>query len=203
MIAKIPYLVKKYYPNLIWEIPTEKKEVFITFDDGPIPEVTPWVLEILKKYNVKATFFCIGENVEKHPEIFQQIINDGHAVGNHTYNHIKGWQYNDEEYLENTLKAARLIESKLFRPPYGRIKKSQIKLLQENNFEIVMWSSLSGDYNKNRSAKQCFKNIKNTLKPGGIIVFHDSLKAEKNMKVTLIETLEYLKKENYTTSLIS
>lgn len=203
MIAKIPYLVKKYYPNLIWEIKTEKQEVFITFDDGPIPDVTPWVLETLKKYQAKATFFCIGENVEKHPEIYQKIIDEGHAVGNHTYNHIKGWEHNDSYYLNNSLKASQLIDSKFFRPPYGRIKKSQIKLLKENNFEIVMWSSLSGDYNKNRSALQCFKNIKNTLKSGSIIVFHDSKKAENNMKIALIKTLEYLKNEGYGTALIN
>jgi peptidoglycan/xylan/chitin deacetylase (PgdA/CDA1 family) len=193
MIATIPKVFKKIYPLLSWEEQTNDSEVFLTFDDGPIPEVTPWVLDKLKEFDVKATFFCIGDNVVKHPDIYQQILNDGHAVGNHTQHHIKGWSTEDEVYLKDVENAGAFISSNLFRPPYGRIRKSQIRLIQQLNYHIIMWSVLSGDYNKNRSPKACFNNVRRNIKPGSVVLFHDSLKAERNMKYALVQTLIYMK----------
>jgi len=193
MIATIPKVFKKIYPLLSWEEQTNDSEVFLTFDDGPIPEVTPWVLEKLKEFDVKATFFCIGDNVEKYPDIYKQILKEGHAVGNHTQHHIKGWSTEDEVYLKDIENAGAFISSNLFRPPYGRIRKSQIRLIQQLNYHIIMWSVLSGDYNKNRSPKACFNNVRRNIKPGSVVLFHDSLKAERNMKYALVQTLIYMK----------
>lgn len=181
MITNIPKVLKKIYPLLNWEETPDGNEVFLTFDDGPIPEVTPWVLEKLKEYDVKATFFCIGDNVLKHPKIYQRILDEGHAVGNHTHKHLKGWNTDDGTYLKDIENAGEFISSNLFRPPYGRIKKSQIKLIQSLNYHIIMWSILSGDYNKNRSPEACFNNVKRNLKPGSVVVFHDSIKADNNI----------------------
>lgn len=201
MLASVPKVLRLYYPNLTWEgSSSSEKNVYLTFDDGPIPEITPWVLDLLKKYETKATFFCIGDNVRKYPELYLRIISEGHSVGNHTYNHIKGWGAIDTEYIENVKLASELIDSRLFRPPYGRIKKSQIGLL-ENDYRIIMWSVLSGDYNRRRSPQQCFLNVKRNIRPGSIIVFHDSIKAERNMKYALQKTLELFKEQGFTASL--
>lgn len=201
MLASVPKILRSYYPNLIWEgSSTSEKSVYLTFDDGPIPEITPWVLDLLREYETKATFFCIGDNVRKYPEIYLRIISEGHSVGNHTYNHLKGWGSIDAEYIENVKLASELIDSKLFRPPYGRIKKSQIGLL-ENDYQIIMWSVLSGDYNRRRSPQQCFLNVKRNIRPGSIIVFHDSIKAERNMKYAVQKTLELFKAQGFTASL--
>lgn len=203
MLSKVPKLLRSYYPNLIWEgAELEQNKVYLTFDDGPIPEVTPWVLDALKDYGAKATFFCIGDNVSKHPEVYQRILDEGHAVGNHTFNHLKGWSQTDQEYLSNVQLAKQVIDSNLFRPPYGRIKKSQITLL-EKEYKIIMWSVLSGDYNQRRSPKQCFTNVRKHIKPNAIIVFHDSIKAERNMKYALIKTLELIKDRGLITALFS
>lgn len=197
MIANIPKVLKKIYPLLNWEETPDGNEVFLTFDDGPIPEVTPWVLEKLKEYDVKATFFCIGDNVLKHPKIYQRILDEGHAVGNHTHKHLKGWNTDDGTYLKDIENAGEFISSNLFRPPYGRIKKSQIKLIQSLNYHIIMWSILSGDYNKNRSPEACFNNVKRNLKPGSVVVFHDSIKADNNMRYALEKTLIFMRENNF------
>ena len=197
MIANIPKVLKKIYPLLNWDETPDGNEVFLTFDDGPIPEVTPWVLEKLKEYDVKATFFCIGDNVLKHPKIYQRILDEGHAVGNHTHKHLKGWNTDDGTYLKDIENAGEFISSNLFRPPYGRIKKSQIKLIQSLNYHIIMWSILSGDYNKNRSPEACFNNVKRNLKPGSVVVFHDSIKANNNMRYALEKTLIFMRENNF------
>lgn len=197
MIAYIPKVLKKIYPLLNWDETPDGNEVFLTFDDGPIPEVTPWVLEKLKEYDVKATFFCIGDNVLKHPKIYQRILDEGHAVGNHTHKHLKGWNTDDGTYLKDIENAGEFISSNLFRPPYGRIKKSQIKLIQSLNYHIIMWSILSGDYNKNRSPEACFNNVKRNLKPGSVVVFHDSIKADNNMRYALEKTLIFMRENNF------
>lgn len=204
-LAKYPALLKWLYPGRISRLLT-KDSVYLTFDDGPIPEVTPWVLDELKKHNARATFFCIGDNVRKHPEIFRRILEEGHCVGNHTYHHLNGWQTSSEEYLENIKKSEEImkasvsmhVDSKnpkfnLFRPPYGRIKNSQARAIKKNGFEIVMWDVLSGDYDNDLSAEVCYQNvIKNTV-PGSTIVLHDSLKAEKNLRELLPRLLKYYK----------
>ena len=196
---KTPWLVKQLYPNLIWNADTRSRCIYLTFDDGPIPIVTPFVLNILQQYNAKATFFCIGDNVRKHPEIFEQVKAAGHAIGNHTYNHLKGWETDDHAYLDNFLKADELICSKLFRPPYGRIKKSQIRLLKKEkpDLEIIMWSALSGDFDINITPEKCLDNVVKHTKSGDIVLFHDSLKAKERMEYALPRAMEIWSREGY------
>ena len=185
-----PYLIQKIYKHLTWNIPTNDKIIYLTFDDGPTPEVTPWVLDTLKKFNAKATFFCIGKNVKKHPEIFKQIIEDDHAVGNHTFNHLNGWKTKKEDYLNDIEKCAALIDSKLFRPPYGKLRPSHYSLLTTHYF-LIMWDVLSGDFDKNTNRETCLKNVTANTKKGSIVVFHDSIKAKENLYYALPELLEY------------
>ena len=198
--AKTPGFVKSLFPSLIWNIETQKRELYLTFDDGPTPEITPWVLEQLKAYNAKATFFCIGSNIEKYPEIFKAIVKEGHAIGNHTYNHLKGWKYKTKDYLADVDMCKQIIDSKsinrqlssnLFRPPYGKFKTKQAKALQKMDYKIVMWDVLSFDWDISVSEQQCFNNIISSAKKGSIIVMHDSLKAERNLKATFPKVLEY------------
>lgn len=172
--------------------------MFLTFDDGPIPEVTPWVLKTLKKHKAKATFFCIGDNIRKHPELFKQIIAEGHAVGNHTFHHINGWKISTRKYLEDIKRCqdeieSNSIESNLFRPPYGKCTSTQAKAIIRDNKQLIMWDVISKDYSKKVSKEKCFNRIKTKARPGSIIVFHDSLKAETNMKFALAKTLETFK----------
>ncbi len=179
----------------MWDLSTEKKELFLTFDDGPIPEVTPWVLETLKKHRAKATFFCIGDNVRKHPDLFKQILTEGHAVGNHTFKHRNGWKTPTKAYLEDIRRCQEVMvsnsgSSTLFRPPYGKCTSAQSKAILKQNQQIIMWSIISKDYKAGLTKEQCFHRIKKKAKPGSIIVFHDSLKAEINMKYALEKTLE-------------
>ncbi len=195
----ISTLGRVFAPSLLWNMPSDNKIIYLSFDDGPHPEITPWVLEVLKAYNAKATFFCVGENITKYPEIFQQLLTEGHSFGNHTYNHLKGWKTSADMYLENVLKAENVIQKfsasnrkrKLFRPPYGKIKASQVKRLQLLNYKIVMWDSLSGDFDENISAESCFQNVLKITKAGSIIVFHDSEKAFRNLEKVLPRVLEY------------
>lgn len=180
----------------MWDISSKEKEMFLTFDDGPIPEVTPWVLETLKKNKAKATFFCIGDNIRKHPNLFEQIISEGHAVGNHTFHHINGWKTSTKEYLKDIKLCQQEMESNsavshLFRPPYGKCTSTQAKAILDDNQKIIMWSIISKDYDAKVSKEKCFENIHTKIKPGSIIVFHDSLKAETNMKYALSKTLEF------------
>jgi peptidoglycan/xylan/chitin deacetylase (PgdA/CDA1 family) len=198
-LVKIPWLLKKLYPELIWNINQTNRCIYLTFDDGPIPIVTTYILNILKQYNAKATFFCIGDNVNKHPDIFKQLITDGHAIGNHTYNHLKGWKTDNETYLDNFLQADKLLDTPLFRPPYGRIKKRQIKDLQtaRPDIKIIMWDVLSGDFDINLKPEDCLKNVLNHTEAGSIVVFHDSLKAFDRVKHTLPRAMEAWSKAGY------
>ncbi|WP_461761830.1 polysaccharide deacetylase family protein [Myroides sp. LJL119] len=194
------------YPSLTWNINSSKKTIYLTFDDGPIPQVTPWVLKILKDFQVKATFFCIGDNVKKHPDIFKQIIAQGHTVGNHTFNHLNGWETDLKTYLNNLEKCQEILEkdlsstTKLFRPPYGKITRDQIKIIQKQGYQIIMWSNLTQDYNLNLTPKACLKKSIKQIKQGNIIVFHDSIKAQKNLTYTLPRLLEYLLDQGYSFS---
>ena len=204
-LVKTPWWLKKIYPGCVWDMPTKEKTLFLTFDDGPHPAATPFVLEQLKKYNAKATFFCIGENVQKYPDIFQQIIEEGHAAGNHTQHHINGWKVNDTEYINDITNAAQHIHSNLFRPPYGKIKRSQIKrLLSDNcNMKIIMWNILSGDWDTNVYPHVCCDRVKDKASEGDIIVFHDSEKAWKRMSYSLPRILEHFSQMGYSFSKIS
>lgn len=202
---KTPLVAKKMFPNYVWDIPTDTKDLYLTFDDGPTPEITNWTLEVLKQHNAKATFFCIGNNVEKHPEIFQNIIDNGHTIGNHTQNHIKGWETKTEDYLKNVAEAQETINTKisnssisnLFRPPYGKITPKQGRKLIELGYKIVMWDVISFDWDKNISEDTCLNNVNSKAKNGSIIVFHDSVKASKNMQYALPRVLKYFSENGY------
>jgi peptidoglycan/xylan/chitin deacetylase (PgdA/CDA1 family) len=190
------YLIKSIYPKAIWrKEPTEKK-LYLTFDDGPIPEITTWVLDVLKQYNVKATFFCVGNNVEKHPAIFQRIVDEEHSVGNHTYNHLNGWKTHSPLYLKNVNKCKEVVNSRLFRPPYGKMKKTQFNILRRY-YSIVLWDVLSGDYDKKTSPEKCLKNVVEKYRNGSIIVFHDNVKAWTNLQFALPKFIEHALKEGY------
>jgi peptidoglycan/xylan/chitin deacetylase (PgdA/CDA1 family) len=197
------------YPSLIWEKPTEEKILYLTFDDGPHPGATPFVLDQLKKYKAKATFLCIGKNVVEQSEIYRRIFDEEHKAGNHTFNHLNGWKTNNKTYIKNIFEAAKYIDSDLFRPPYGRITKFQASLLSNaryevpdtNNlnfrFKIIMWSILSGDFDPKISPQRCFENVIFNAKPGNIIVFHDSTKAWDKMSFALPKVLEHFSKQGY------
>jgi peptidoglycan/xylan/chitin deacetylase (PgdA/CDA1 family) len=208
------WLLSVIYPSLIWKKRVNEKVIYLTFDDGPIPEITEYVLDQLLKFNAQATFFCVGDNILKYPEVFKKILLRGHHIGNHTFNHLKGWQTDDDGYIENIAKCEEIISktvndlsienvpfkisqtSKLFRPPYGLIKKSQIKLIK-SKYQIVMWDVLTGDFNQELSPENCLhKAIKYTSK-GSIVIFHDSIKAEKNLKYALPKFLEYFSNQGY------
>ncbi|MBY0542129.1 MAG: polysaccharide deacetylase family protein [Sphingobacteriaceae bacterium] len=209
-LVKSPLLLKWYYSSLLWNKPRSEKIVYLTFDDGPIPNVTEFVLNTLKTFDIKATFFCIGHNITKHPAIFEKIKKDQHAIGNHTYNHLKGWKTDDNIYVANFQKCQELTQTNLFRPPYGRIKKSQITKLkaerlklkadtqtQNPQLNIVMWDVLSYDFDVNLSPEKCYKNVMDNVKNGSIIVFHDSLKAFERLKYALPKTIQYLSDKGY------
>mgnify|MGYP001788724514 CR=1 FL=1 len=191
---------------MVWNKSRLEKTIYLTFDDGPIPEVTPWVLKTLKAYNANATFFCIGDNIQKNPEIFAQLKADGHTTGNHTQNHLKGWAVADEIYLDNIRKCSQWMESDLFRPPYGRIKRSQIREIQNSKFKIqngdqtlkiIMWDVLSGDFDIDLSPEKCLQSVLKKTSNGSIIVFHDSLKAWERLEYVLPKALEFWQKEGY------
>ena len=233
--VKTPGIVQSIFGRYRWRFQMDKKpahgqdkEVYLTFDDGPIPEITTWVLKKLSEYNAKATFFCVGENVKKHPQIFQKIITDRHSVGNHTHNHLNGWRTNKEEYLNNIEKAETSFQSrwlsgsvssphryrnqsslqkqttpnhqlstKLFRPPYGKIKTNQANKIIEKGYDIVMWDVMSGDFDLSLSKEKCLKNVLKNTNSGSIVVFHDSEKAFKNLEYVLPKTLAYFTEKGY------
>lgn len=195
-LVKTPALLKWFYPGLTWNKSRSEHTIYVTFDDGPIPEVTPFVLQILKEFHAKATFFCIGDNVQKHPEIFEEVKAGGHSIGNHTFNHLRGWDTADEIYLENTEKCNRLVKAKLFRPPYGRAKRSQFSILKKS-YELVMWDVLSGDFDPNLSPQKCYQNIVDKSSSGSIVVFHDSVKAWPRLEYVLPKALEYWQNQGY------
>ena len=211
-LVKSPLLLKWFYSALTWNKSRSEKIVYLTFDDGPIPNVTDFVLNTLKTFNIKATFFCIGDNIIKHPEVFERLKNEGHAIGNHTFNHLNGWKTDDETYLSNVLKCQELTQTSLFRPPFGRIKKSQVRKLnsifssqhsvlssQTANYKLqtVMWDVLSGDFDTTLSPQKCYHNVIKHTENGSIIVFHDSLKAFERLQYALPKAIEYLINEGY------
>ncbi len=198
-LVKTPWLLKKLYPQLTWDLDKADRCIYLTFDDGPIPIVTPFVLNILKQYHAKATFFCIGDNIRKHPDIFEQVKADGHAIGNHTYNHLKGWNTDDKTYIDNFFQADKLIGGNLFRPPYGRIKRSQVKLLKEAKpgLKLIMWNVLSGDFDINLWPESCLDNVTKNTASGDIVLFHDSLKAFDRLEFVLPHAMEYWSKKGY------
>lgn len=199
-LVKTPWLLKQLYPRLLWNAPRSGRTIYLTFDDGPIPVVTPFVLKNLKEYEAKATFFCIGDNVRKHPDIFEEVKAAGHTIGNHTFNHLKGWKTADEEYITNTRKCDEYFETRLFRPPYGRIKRSQISLLQAAypDVKIVMWDVLSGDFDMSLQPEECLKGVIKYTENGSIVVFHDSLKAFNRLEYVLPKALEHWRQQGYT-----
>ncbi len=204
----MPRFIQRLYPERIWAFSRSINAIYLTFDDGPIPEITPWVLNTLHKHNAKATFFCIGDNVQKYPELFKNILSEEHTVGNHTFNHLNGWKANTDEYVKNVLKCQEILNSEsriqnselLFRPPYGKLTSNQAKNLQKNGFKIVMWDIISYDYDASVSEEQCLQNVLKNIKPGSIIVFHDSLKAEKNLRYVLPKVLEYISEKGWRSS---
>lgn len=180
-LHKTPKIIQWLYPQLQWRYRSNNKILYLTFDDGPIPEVTPKVLDFLKQRNIKASFFCVGENIEKHPNIFRRVVDEGHTIANHTYNHLNGWKTSDEDYLENIKRCNTQISkfglnNKLFRPPYGRITRRQIKLLKDE-YKIVMWDVLSGDFDHELSNERCLRRTIDSTSCGSIIIFHDSIKS--------------------------
>lgn len=199
--------MRALYPNFLWRIPTKEKEIFLTFDDGPIPEITEFVLEELNKYQAKATFFCIGENIKKHPNIFQKLVSQQHTIGNHTFNHLKGWDTEDDIYVDNFKKCEReilqqiptlksTIQNPLFRPPFGRIKRSQATEILKSH-KIVMWDVLTGDYDQNLSKERVLsKTLQHTVQ-GSMVLFHDSIKASKNMMYALPIVLEHFSERGF------
>ena len=204
--VKTPWWLKRIYPNRVWNIDTKEKIIYLSFDDGPHPVATPFVLDELKKYNAKATFFCIGKNVVNYPEIYKRILDEGHQVGNHTQHHLNGWETNNDTYLADVAEASIHINSNLFRPPYGRIKAEQAKGIKEatnkESSKIVMWDVLSGDFDVNLSGEQCLKNVLSNVKPGSLIVFHDSEKAFSRLEYALPKALKSLNEKGYKLSTI-
>ncbi|MBN4070489.1 polysaccharide deacetylase family protein [Olleya sp. AH-315-F22] len=202
-----PNLAKSLFPDLVWDLPSKENVIYLTFDDGPTPIITNWTLDVLKQYNAKATFFCIGKNVDAHPLIFKRIVSEGHSVGNHTYNHIKGWKTKTDDYLVDIEKAQKVLNNQiqnsefriqnLFRPPYGQIKPTQTKQLIQLGYKIIMWKVLAIDWDSKVSNETCFKNVVNNTKSGDIIVFHDSIKAKKNLQYALPKVLEYYDKKGF------
>lgn len=195
------------FPNYVWNMPTKDKILYLTFDDGPTPGITEWTLDILKQYNAKATFFCIGNNIEKHPTIFQKIENDGHAIGNHTYNHPAGWKTKTEDYISEVQKTQKIIDfeivnrnlkiENLFRPPYGQIKPSQGKQLLKLGYKIIMWDILAFDWKEDITNEKCYQNVITKASSGSIIVFHDSVKASERMQYALPKVLSYFSEKGF------
>lgn len=199
-LIKAPWILQQYYWECLWKIKTEEKKIYLTFDDGPTPGATDFVLEQLQKYQAKATFFCIGEQVEKHPEVYQKVLQEGHAVGNHTWSHPNGFKTESEKYLQDIEKASRLIDSHLFRPPYGRISKFQLyNIINGKRFHLkpVMWHVLSADFDTKISPEQCYLNVVKNAEKGSIVVFHDSDKAFPNMRDSLPRVLRYYKEKGF------
>jgi peptidoglycan/xylan/chitin deacetylase (PgdA/CDA1 family) len=200
-------LIKKLFSRYVWDFPNTDHKVYLTFDDGPTPEITEWVLEQLDLHNAKATFFCIGKNIEAYPSLFEKLINKKHTVGNHTFNHLNGWETTTDDYTANVSLCENSIEkykneisnsdSKIFRPPYGKIKPTQARNLKSQGYQIIMWDVLSADFDQTITEERCLKNVVSNIKPGSIIVFHDSAKAFKNLKYALPKVLDYVDKNGF------
>ena len=201
---KTPKLFPVLYRDQVWSFSSKEKNIYLTFDDGPTPEITNWVLDLLDQYNAKATFFCIGKNIELYTDIFMRISGNGHAIGNHTYDHLNGWKTSNEDYENSVLKAANIIDqlnvsnkSKLFRPPYGKINRAQTKSLVKNNYRIIMWSVLSADFDNAIDEATCLNNVTKNAHNGSIIVFHDSVKAFDKLQIVLPKVLDHFSKKGY------
>ncbi|MEY4595084.1 MAG: hypothetical protein RIQ47_1494 [Bacteroidota bacterium] len=193
---RTPQLIQRLFSSLVWRIPQKDKIIYLTFDDGPIPEVTPWVLDELEKHNAKATFFCIGNNVRKHPDVYKKLQLAGHRIGNHTENHLNGWTVYNREYYMNIAQCRRVVKSDLFRPPYGKIRPSQIARIREN-YRIIMWDVLSKDYDISLSGEEVYQRVVRNTTPGSIIVMHDSLKAEERLRYALPRILAHFTEQGY------
>ncbi len=191
-----PVILPKLFSGLLWHVPEKQEKIYFTFDDGPVPGITNWVLDLLKTYNAKATFFCLGKNVQNNRDLFKKIMNEGHGVGNHTFNHLKGWSTNNKTYYKDIDEANKLLNSKYFRPPYGKIKPTQVRVLKQQ-YKIVLWGVLSRDYDRGLDPQVCINNVIKYAKPGSIVVFHDSYKAEKNLRTILPRLLEYFTSLDY------
>jgi len=198
---KTPWLVKKIWSSYIWDINTKEKTLYLSFDDGPHPVATPFVLDQLKKYNAKATFFCIGKNIVVYPDIYKRILDEGHIVGNHTHNHLNGWKTKSDVYLKDVAEAARYIDSDLFRPPYGRIRlfqaKNISKAIKNPDSKIIMWSVLSADFDSSVTNEQCLQNVILNAANGSIVVFHDSEKAFSHLQYALPGALQFFSEKGY------
>lgn len=202
--VKTPELIQRAFPGFIWKIETSKKEIFLTFDDGPIPELTHWIIDVLKSYQAKASFFMVGENVERNPELVARILEEGHSVGNHTHNHLNGFKTRTADYLTNVDQCAKALEpflnpekTRIFRPPYGRIAPNQAKKLKKVGYKIILWDILSLDYDSRVSPNNCAQNVIKNAKPGSIVVFHDNIKANKNIRIALPMVLENLTQKGF------
>lgn len=189
-------ILSLFFKGLTWTLPNTENKIYLTFDDGPIPEVTPWVLDVLKAKGIKATFFCVGANVQKHPDIYARILEEGHSVGNHTQNHLSGWTAANEAYLQEIEEAARYITSPLFRPPYGRISPIQYAQIKDR-YRVIMWDTLSKDYDVTLSSDQVYQNATSGVNSGSILVFHDSLKAECHLRDVLEQVIDELLCRNF------
>jgi peptidoglycan/xylan/chitin deacetylase (PgdA/CDA1 family) len=204
-LHKTPSFIMRIFSKYTWRFFTKKKELFLTFDDGPTPEITEFIIAELKKFNAKATFFCIGKNVKNYPELFKIIIADGHSIGNHTHNHLKGWKTPTTDYVDNVLLCNKTLTEfknptttpKLFRPPYGKVKKSQAKKLLQKGYKIIMWSVLSADFDISISKEKCLDNVLKNTENGSIIVFHDSLKAAERMQYALPKVLKHFSNKGF------
>lgn len=196
-------IIKWLFPRYVWDFKTREKVVWLTFDDGPISEVTEWVLSMLDKHNAKATFFCIGDNIRKHPEVFRKVIAGRHSIGNHTYHHLKGWKTEKFKYVDNVRSCDEQIQQltadyrQLFRPPYGKITRKQARMLRKMGYQIIMWDIVSADFDAAVSPEECLQNVIKNVRPGSIIVFHDSVKAWENLEYALPKTLEFLSANGY------
>ena len=196
LIEQPPLLLRWIYPKALWRMDENDRAVYLTFDDGPVPDITPWVLDCLDNFDIKATFFMVGDNVRKHPEEFRMVVERGHRLGNHTFNHIRGFEYLSKNYLANTDKADEYIHSDLFRPPHGHMRWAQYHVLKKK-YRIVMWDVVTRDYNQRLTGEQVFAKVKHYVRPGSIITFHDSVKSEKRMKYALPRSIEWLKDQGY------
>jgi len=202
---KTPRIIQRIFKNYTWRFFTDKKEIYLTFDDGPTPEITNWTLDLLNEYNAKATFFCIGKNVLEEPEIYARILKENHQIGNHTHNHTNGSNTDLKTYINNVLKAEKHLKNpaKLFRPPYGRIKRKQAKKMKSLGYTIIMWDVLSADFDITIGKEKCLQNVLRNTKNGSVIVFHDSVKAFENLQYTLPKVLDYFSKKGYIFKAIS
>jgi peptidoglycan/xylan/chitin deacetylase (PgdA/CDA1 family) len=195
-LVKTPEVIKPLASDLVWNFDRNKRDLYITFDDGPTPDITLEILDILRAFNASATFFCIGGNIKRWPGNFGAIVNEGHSIGNHTWNHMSGWEYSDYSYYRNVLECAQFVKSNLFRPPYGRITRSQVKGLK-NRYKLIMWDVLSADWSEGTTPEKCYENVIRNSRSGSIIVFHDSDKAKRNMLHALPKALKHWTEEGY------